>query len=262
MKKILCLILLSGFLGSGFAQTAERKNLLEARSIALEGVKQETMQSAYIQQELPGRQTAVSGRKSGGLAILYSLLLPGMGELYAGSYESGKYFTIAEGALWGVYAGFKIYGNWQRDNYKSFALTHGNINPAIDDADLYADMGDYVSVDAYNTSKALQAEFNEMYDAKVRYWSWADNQQRKEYRNMWVSSEQAFNNVRFAVAGMVVNRIISAINAARMVSKYNKGLTGEDKSMKMSFISGSNTGMNGMPNTVPSDFSLVLFKPL
>ena len=34
-------------------------------------------------------------KKNLGLAILYSLLLPGMGELYTDAYSSGKYFTIA-----------------------------------------------------------------------------------------------------------------------------------------------------------------------
>jgi hypothetical protein len=37
-----------------------------------------------------------------------------MGELYAESYTSGKYFTIAEGALWGVFIGMNSYANWQR----------------------------------------------------------------------------------------------------------------------------------------------------
>ena len=56
-----------------------------------------------------------SGKKNAGLAILYSLILPGMGELYAENYESGKYFTIADGVIWGFVAGFNIYGNRQEN---------------------------------------------------------------------------------------------------------------------------------------------------
>src|ERR1039457_6180733 len=50
-------------------------------------------------------------RKSVFLAITYSILLPGMGELYAGNYASGKYFTIAEAVFWGTYIGMNQYSN-------------------------------------------------------------------------------------------------------------------------------------------------------
>ena len=41
-------------------------------------------------------------RKNPGMAVILSLLLPGMGELYAGSYDEGKIFTIADGVLWEI----------------------------------------------------------------------------------------------------------------------------------------------------------------
>lgn len=41
---------------------------------------------------------------------------------------------------------------------------------------------------------------------------------------MWSSSEQAFNNVRFAVGALLLNRVVSMINAIRLVNKYNKAL--------------------------------------
>jgi len=39
---------------------------------------------------------------------------------------------------------------------------------------------------------------------------------------MWVSSEQAHNDLRFVVGAMILNRIASMINAVRLVSAYNK----------------------------------------
>ena len=41
---------------------------------------------------------------------------------------------------------------------------------------------------------------------------------------MWLSSENTYNNVRFAIGALVLNRIISAIHSIRSVSKYNKNL--------------------------------------
>lgn len=46
---------------------------------------------------------------------------------------------------------------------------------------------------------------------------------------MWVSSRQAFNNLRFVVAGMLLNRLGSIINAVRLVSAHNKNLNVENK---------------------------------
>ena len=44
---------------------------------------------------------------------------------------------------------------------------------------------------------------------------------------MWVSSEQTFNDVRFVVGALLLNRVISAINAVRLVSRYNNNLSQE-----------------------------------
>lgn len=164
-------------------------------------------------------------KKSPALAILYSVLLPGMGELYAGSYEKGYYFTIADGVLWGVFTGFTLYGNWKEDNYKSFAQSNGGVNNDGKDEEYYANIGVYLSIDDFNTAQELNRDFNQVYNTTTHYWNWNSESERKEYRNMWSSSEGAFNNVRFAVGALILNRIVSAINAVRLVSAHNKNLT-------------------------------------
>ncbi len=78
----------------------------------------------------------VKKKKNTGLAILYSMLLPGMGELYADAYDSGIYFTVADGVLWGTYIGMNVYGNWQKDRYISYAQTNAGISTESKD-DLY-----------------------------------------------------------------------------------------------------------------------------
>ena len=165
----------------------------------------------------------IKGKKSAGLAIIYSLLLPGMGELYADSYSSGKYFTIAEGVLWTTYLGFNSYGNWQKDNYKSFASSNGGVNNENKDDNYYANIGLYLNINDYNNEKAFNRDFNAMYNEQQYYWSWT-SEDRRTYRSMWTSSEHAFNDLRFVVGAMILNRIISAINAVRLVSKYNKNI--------------------------------------
>ena len=187
------------------------------------------------------------GKKNVGLAILLSAILPGMGELYAGSYSSGKYFTAAEGALWGVYIGMNTYGNWQRDRYISYATATGGINPQGKNSNYYSIIGDYSNIDQYNTAQILSGNFKQIYGSQY-YWNWQSDAQRVAYRNMWYASEQAHNNLSFVIGAMVINRIISVINAARLVIQYNKERS-TDTSWNMSA---------GVTNTLGLDTSLNL----
>lgn len=164
-------------------------------------------------------------KKNAGIAIIYSLLLPGMGELYADNYSSGKYFTIAEGSLWLTYIGINSYGGWQQDRYKSLAASRGGVDIAGKNSDYFATISEYLSIDEYNNEQALNRNFEEMYDVNEYYWNWQNPDDRKSYRSMWVSSEQAYNNLRFVIGGLILNRVISAINAVRSVSAYNKRMS-------------------------------------
>lgn len=212
MNKIL--IILALFSLSIFPQEIEQKNLFHLKN------EIKTTENAPGT-ELTSNQSVEFKKKSTGLAIIYSLLLPGMGELYAGSYQTGKYFTIAEGVLWGTYIGINTYGNWQMDRYKSFAASNGGVNLAGKDEDYFATISEYLSIEQFNNEKALERNFLEMLDEEKYFWEWS-NEERRSYRSMWVSSEQAFNNLRFVVGALIINRIASAVNAVRLVVRHNK----------------------------------------
>lgn len=259
MKKIFLLVVL--FSSILFAQENQIKSIIELKQQAalinrkseVRSQKPESMMESLpsdIQYQVSSIE--VKNRKNAGLAILYSLVLPGMGELYAGSYDSGKYFTIADGVLWGVFAGFNIYGNWQEDNYKSFAQSRGGVSNGGKTDEYYAIIGIYQNIDDYNTAQELNREYSKVYKTSTHYWKWTNNDERKEYRSMWSSSESAYNNVRFAVGALILNRIVSAINAVRLVAAYNKNLS-EQIGWNVSF---------GVENTatLPSSFTVNFVK--
>ncbi len=163
-------------------------------------------------------------KKNIALAILYSALLPGMGELYADNYESGKYFTITDVALYGVYFGVNTYGDWKKENYKSFAKSYGGVITNGKNDDYFATIGNYKNIDQYNDEKALEQRYTEMFDKNSMNWKWENETQRRQYRGMWLSSQRAYNNLQFVVGAMLVNRLVSIINAVRSVVSYNKNL--------------------------------------
>lgn len=217
MKKIISLVgLVSSIM---IAQTESTIQLSEiSKKIINENFSKEN--NSNLPQE-------ISKKKSPGLAIIYSLILPGMGELYAESYSSGKYFTIADGILWGTFAGLNVYGNNQKDNYIAFAKINAGINLEGKESDFIANVGIYNSSEEYNRVQELNRNFERTYNSPNQFWKWQSNDFRKEFRNMWSSSESAFNNVRFVAGALVLNRLISAINAVRLVSAYNKNLQNE-----------------------------------
>ncbi|MEJ5351320.1 MAG: hypothetical protein WHS65_06995 [Melioribacteraceae bacterium] len=225
MKKLFFLIFVSSAI---FSQTFQKENLFELRNQMLLNNSEKFQSESKEQRSLISNNfIELKEKKNPALGILFSMLIPGMGELYAGNYESGKYFTITDGVLWGVFAGFNIYGKWKEDNYKSFAQSKGGVNLEGKDSDYFATIGIYISVDEYNRVKELNREFYNVYDPKADYWKWESESQRKEYRQMWLSSEQAYNNVRFAIGALILNRLISAINAVRLISAYNKNISND-----------------------------------
>jgi len=204
-----------------FAQANDYKSIQELKnSIKLsdENFQDELVNLSY---------DYASDKKSVGLGIVYSLLLPGMGELYADAYSIGKYFTIADGLLWGTFIGMEVYSNWQENNYQTYAAANADVDNNNKDADYYSTIGNYTSVFSYNEEKALERNYDEMLDPEVDFWKWNTTDERQTYRDMWTSSEQTSNDIRFVVGGLILNRIASAVNAARLVTAYNNKLKEE-----------------------------------
>jgi hypothetical protein len=231
MKKVLLSILVLLFFVSGnFAQSNQ---LYQLKS----NLQVEEVENSF---NLNSFQNYNKEKKKAGIAVLYSLLLPGMGEMYAESYDSGIYFTIAEGLSWGALFGFNYYSDWQKDNYKAFAASNGGVNVNSKDEDYFATIGEYMDIEEYNRAKALNREFKEMYNSETAGWQWESNLERERYRTMWEESELASNSIQFVVGAMIVNRIVSAINAARLVSNYNEKLDESGWSLSAGFSNPQN----------------------
>lgn len=174
-------------------------------------------------QELEASQ---AGRKSVGLAVIYSLLLPGMGELYAGDYASGKYFTGADGVLWLGLGAVDLHARSMRDDARAYAALHADFNPSGKDDGFYINVGNFDDVYGYNEQVLRDRDAYKLYDPAAAYWRWDATANRELYRDQRVASDAMFNNTRFVVAALAVNRVLSAINAARLVVSGNRDGSG------------------------------------
>lgn len=163
------------------------------------------------------------GRKSVGLAVLYSLLVPGLGEYYAGDFSLGKYLAGIEAGLWITYVTFDVYGSSLRDDARAFAITHASILPTGKDDQFYVDVGNFLSVHEFNDKRLRERSPERLYHVEAgEGWQWDSEANRVQYKDTRISADNVLNNRKFVVTAIIINHVISAINAARAVIAHNR----------------------------------------
>ncbi|HWP81259.1 MAG TPA: hypothetical protein VNN76_01240 [Bacteroidota bacterium] len=166
--------------------------------------------------------------KSVTVAIVASLILPGAGEWYAGNLQTGRYFLMADAGLWLTYAGFNFYGDWIRDDARDFAAMRAGVDLRGKDEQFETNVGNFMNVHEYNQARLRDRQYNRLYDPNSSYaWQWDSDASRMRFRDLRIRSDQLFQNGRFVIAAMVVNRIISAFVAARAAAAYNRSMRSE-----------------------------------
>ncbi len=171
------------------------------------------------------KKTLTSGRKSPGLAFLYSLVVPGLGQTYLKRFDVGKYYLISEAALWLTYAAFTIYGNWQLKDAYNYAEIHAGINQDGKDDDFFVNVGIYDNVDQYNNERLIFGEYEKIYDPANGYgFYWDNSDNRKRYRADKLSGDRIINDRLFIFGVVLLNHVVSAVSALFMANSYNSDL--------------------------------------
>jgi hypothetical protein len=164
-------------------------------------------------------------KKSVVFAIVASLIIPGMGELYAGSFESGKYNLIAEGGLWLAYSGFRIHADWLQKDARIFANQHSGANFDNKDDQFSVNIGNFNTTDEYNQAKLRNRENEYVYTIEQYHWQWDSDVNRTQFKDLRIRSSEIKNNAKFIIAAVVINHLFSAFSAGRKAAAYNKSLS-------------------------------------
>ena len=153
-------------------------------------------------------------------AFLYSFVLPGAGEYACGARRSAAVFFGAELGLWAAFAGFRAYGAWQENDYRTFAVAHAGVSASGKGYDYFADIEDYRSIVDYNDAKLRQRNTDAIYPEHAGYdWAWDSDASRERFERMRVKSDRAYRRSLFVVGGLVLNRLVSGIDAVRAARK-------------------------------------------
>ena len=187
-----------------------------------------TKQNNLSKNEAPGSfdySLSSAPEKSVFVAVVASLILPGMGELYAGSFESGKYHLFAESGLWLTYTGFRMHANWIQRDAQSFASQHAGADFNNKDDQYAVNIGNYMTVDEYNQAKLRNRQDDLVYSADQYQWRWDSDANRAQFKDLRIRSAEIRNNSNFIIGAIVVNHLLSAFSAGKKAAAYNRSLS-------------------------------------
>jgi hypothetical protein len=161
-------------------------------------------------------------RKNPAVAVLYSLLVPGLGEWYADNFSAGRYLLGSEITLWLSLYGFHSYGTWLKTDAHSFAEVYAGADISGKDKKFFVNVGNFLSRDEYNQKKLRDRDIASLYIDPSYDWQWESDDKRREYRDLRVRSDQMLNAVKFVGAAIVANHLVSAIIAGNSAIRYNQ----------------------------------------
>lgn len=164
------------------------------------------------------------GMKSRGRAFFQSLLLPGWGQHYAGSKDMMKVFITTEVLAWGAVLGFSSWSNWLEDDFRTYAVTHAQIDLAGKNERYFVDIGNFNTLEDYNQAQLRDRDVSDLYPTESNefYWRWDIEENRRRFEDMRIRSGQADSRARFALAAVLVNHLVSAIHSTLAVFQHNK----------------------------------------
>lgn len=193
----------------------------------------------------PESECAPSG---GAKPFLYSILLPGMGQLSMGEKGHAIPFFIAEGLIWTSYIYWQVAGNLREDDYIEQARLNAGVGVSDADDDYWGLVGQYSrsSGEGPNSyEEDLRREARDLYpfdpaaqDAYVaenlpagdEAWEWSTEDLRSQYRDTRESSNSAFHRAKYSFAAALLNRVVSVIDVQLLRRKQrNEARAGELK---------------------------------
>ena len=161
-------------------------------------------------------------------AILYSLLLPGLGDWYVGKKDRAKAFFIVDATLLTAFIVFQVQGHRREDGYQQYAQTFAGITGTDHSDDFYSVLGQYGSSGSYEADFKKESRLelwpNVSYDDLESYyvenrvedfeeWAWRTFDSRVDYRSMRSSSKLAYRRSGYVIAVAVLNRVVASVFA-------------------------------------------------
>ena len=203
-----------------------------APSAVAQTLSEAEAKSELAWQTLPGMPTMPPAQKEDGTrkyetkspwaAVGLSLLLPGAGHVYADAPGRAKVFLGAEVAIWSLALIFHQRDVWKSEDAVNYAVAHAQLQPEGKDDDFLERLEFYQNRDEYNTAgRIIDPSRPYIPDTPENYWQWDETANRDAYRDMRNSADVAERNRTFALCAALLNRVVSSVDAFRIVHGHN-----------------------------------------
>lgn len=193
-------------------------------------------------------KTALHGKKSP-IGILMSLIVPGAGEFYAGTWWKGIIFTGVEAGLWTGYALWSKDGQRIEDEFHLFADQHwsearywvsvaqaaGIAGVTEENYETYLDqLRDAEDDVSYFTHSLPETKTQQYYEMIGKYdqfkAGWDDyspdgpalTPRRDDYETMRDDCNTQFKRGSYCVMATLLNRVLSGLDTAWTIKKINR----------------------------------------
>ena len=156
---------------------------------------------------------------SSGAIFFKSLILPYWSMESIQKDFRKKIYLTTDAILFLGHIGSNRYGDWKKDEYRNYAVEHAGVRNADQKNDgFYKDLKFYDSIHYHN----LYASQDTYDDLDEYYWKWESEADKKHFRDLRNSSESAYQAGRLFLGGLILNRLICAIDAVRLYNKQKR----------------------------------------
>lgn len=180
-------------------------------------------QPVHLQQpQSPGIHNPSPGR-----ALLYSLLIPGLGHYYIDHqhWARGQVHLAAEAILWTALIGLKGYSHALHNDMFTYAAVHSGTNIGDRNRRFQLAVQDFNSLQDYNDYQARARNWDQLYPVSSKYqWNWDQQDNRLTYQHMSNRYDKLHQQVPAVIALMVANRVISGISAFLRARHYQQNV--------------------------------------
>ena len=146
--------------------------------------------------------------------VVKSLVFPGWGEYSLDNQIRGRFFVLSETVLLLAILGSYSVSQRQETEFRAYAAEHAGISPVGKDRQFWVDIGNYSSLLAFNEEHLRWRDFNALYEDNDTWaWAWDSGNNRERFENMRIASDSWRLRGSFLIGGVVLNHIVSAIDA-------------------------------------------------
>lgn len=226
------LLLVYLFAGTMFSQQTSVVPFNDPKTSLLEKSFQDFQSNEFSWQH----DTPNSQKISVGKAFFMSLILPGWGESYTGNSGYTKVFFSIEAFSWGMLIANSLRVSWLTDDYQTWAYQHAGITRGTKEDQYWIDIGKYDNIYEYNEQRRRDRYVDAIYEENAsNFWQWDSRSNRFKYDALRIEARELENNEVYYVGAIVLNHLVSAINALRLAKAHNKKVLDEGWRMGINY---------------------------